>query len=400
MNEKFRSDKYEAYFSSYDQFIQEQKDLDDPSHKFYVETKGMELKPFDLPTDVLARLSEAGNTYPPEVLYDLVEGSGFAIEVDSRWFPLRECAMPSLKSSAEPGNGTFWLPKARQASHMTECLQAHPRRSYHRVLISHGGVAAIVSPKYMEIPIAEALGAVENLDIYFGEPKFIQGYVSHSLTTAIFEYPESTKLATDAYGKLLASAGRTLTGDITPVLEFRSSDTSGEACKLLPYLKWRGRYMPVGKGVHVRHELSRKVDENGNRLDGLALFEKGIQSIFSIMMEDMEKLVNTLLSIPVNYPGNTFIGLCKFAQIPQKWGGEIEMKVRREFPDNRPGCTMLDLYDTLLEAIQAGVEEAEGRYTVPVLNCMENIGTIPYKAETLVHSLDHAGTTAWSQKIN
>ena len=339
-----------------------------------------------------------GHNIPKEILLDTADNFGLMLQYNYKEACMRNCAYPSLLSTIEiRGAGLAKPEKPEQAIALTALLTGC--RSYSSVMSRGGKVCAIVSPKYNHMPIPALLDITDNLDAYLGTPDFVSGCVSHALTVAKFEYPDATKDITDTYGKILAAHGRSLAPgeQLTPVIEFRSSDTTGEAAKLLTYLQISpGHLMPIGKGVRVNHVRPTDHDENGNRLTALEKFRQEAQLLYSRLDYDMNELFPAMLNTPIEYPGNTFIGLCTKAQIPQKWGGPVEEELRNDWPDHS-GCTFLDIYEYLTSTTKKALEE-NTPHSDRLLDLEESIARIAHN-RVLWTKYDLPGTVAWVQSV-
>lgn len=400
MLSNIKNDSYWENFTSgeYNALCVAQKELEAET-AWTDEVKKISILPLDTPMDAEVESLDPMNTIPKEVLMDTVENCGLMISFDGRKECLRDCAMPSLMSTVEiRGVGMFRPEKAQQAIALTALLTGC--RTYSKVMTRAGKVAAIVSQKYAEMPISRLLEITDDLDAYLGTPEFISGCVTHALTVAKFRYPDATKDITAAYSKVLAAHGRSLAPgeELTPIVEFRSSDTSGEAAKLLTYLQLSpGHLMPIGEGVRVNHVTPVEYHDNGQRLTAMDKFEKEAQLIYSRMEYDVNTLVPEMLETQINYPANTFVGLCKKARIPQKWGGEVEEEIRNDWPDGSK-CTFLDVYEYLTSVTKKALED-NAPHSQRLLDLEEDIARVAHN-KALWTKYDLPGTVAWVQAVN
>ena len=357
------------------------------------------IDPLDTPMEAEVRSLDPTNRIPKEVLLDTVDNIGLIAKIDGRPECLRDCAIPSLLSTLDiRGMGVFRPSRPQQAIALTALLTGS--RSTSSALLRGGKIAAIVSPKFADMPISELLDITDDLEQYMGTSEFVGGCVSHSTTVAKFKYPACAKGITDAYRTTLAAFGRTLAPgqEIVPVVEFRSSDTSGEAAKLLTYLQLSpGHLMPVGEGVRVNHVNPMDLDSQGNRKTAMQKFMDDSMLLFSKLEYDVKTLLPEMLATPIEYPANTFIGLCKKAQIPQKWGGEVEEGLRNDWPDGSP-CTFLDIYEALT-SITKKAQEDTSPYSSRLLDLEEAISRIA-RNKAIWTRFDQPGTVAWVQAIN
>lgn len=363
------------------------------------EVKKISILPLDTPMDVEVEMLDPANKISKEVLLDTAENCGLMISFDGQKECLRDCAMPSLMSTVEiRGVGVFRPEKTQQAIALTALLTGC--RTHSKVMTRAGKVSAIVSPKYAEMPISQLLSITDDLDAYLGTPEFISGCVTHSLTVAKFRYPDATKDITAAYSKVLAAHGRTLSPgeELTPIVEFRSSDTSGEAAKLLTYLQLSpGHLMPIGEGVRVNHVTPLEYDDKGQRISAMDKFEQEAQLIYSRLEYDVNNLIPEMLNTEIFYPANTFVGLCKKARIPQKWGGEVEEEIRRDWPDGS-SCTFLDVYEYLTSVTKLALDD-NAPHSQRLLDLEEDIARIAHN-KAIWTKYDLPGTVAWVQAVN
>ena len=398
--QKITEDSYYLNFGKgeYLDLKKAQTDLEDNT-SWERDIKKMVITPMDTPMEAEIYFNTPGHTIPKEILLDTADNCGLMINYDDKEECLRDCAMPSLLSTVSiRGEGLFRPEKNQQAIALTALLTGC--REHSTIMRRAGKVAAIVSPKYEHMPIPELLNITDDLDQYLGDPEFISGCVSHSLTVAKFQYPDAAQTVTDTYRTILAAHGRTLAPGqvIIPVVEFRSSDTTGEAAKLLTYLQLSpGHLMPIGEGVRVNHVMPYEFDELGNRLSGIRKFRHEAQLLYSQLDYDIKELVPAMLETSIEHPANTFVGLCKKAQIPQKWGGQVEEEIRNDWP-NASGCTFLDVYEYLTSITKKALEENSPHGT-RLLDLEEAIARIAHN-RALWTKYDLPGTVAWVQAVN
>lgn len=358
----------------------------------------MEITAMDTPMEVEIRANNPSNTIPKSILLDTSENCGLMVIYNNKEECLRDCAMPSLLSTVDiRGSGVFRPEKPQQACALTALLTGC--RNYSSVMKRAGKVAAIVSQKYEYMPIPALLDITDNLSQHLGTPVFISGCVSHSLTVAKFEYPDAATDVTNTYQAALAAHGRVMAPgeQVIPVVEFRTSDTTGEAAKLLTYLQLApGHLMPIGEGVRVNHVTPYEFDENGCRITAIQKFSKEAELLYSKLDYDLKVLVPAMLQTPIEYPANTFIGLCKKAQIPQKWGGVVEEEIRQDWPDHA-GCTFLDVYEYLTSVTKLALED-NTPHSERLLDLEEAIARIAHN-RVLWTKYDAPGTVAWVQSM-
>lgn len=346
----------------------------------------------DNPMEVEIRMLEPTNTIPKEILLDTADNAGIMLVYEGREVCLRSCALPSLAATANiSGTGISKAEKTKLAIGLTAFLSTARRNS--QVLTRAGKVAAIVSADYEWMPISLLLNVCDNLQNQFGKAKFIGGSVSHSLTVAQYEYPEVSDAITDAYNSVLIAHGHSATKSLVPVIEFRASDTTGEAAKLLTYLKSGSILYPLG-GFKVVHIPPREYHDNGLRFTCMDKFEAEANTLFSKMEYDITDSLPRMLQTKIDHPGNCFVGLCGYANIPQKWGGRIEEEIRANYPDGSE-CCFLDIYEALASVTALAQEDGYESYSQRVLDLEEGICKV-LRNRASWKKYDLPGTVAWS----
>lgn len=344
---------------------------------------------------------------PKEVLLDTADECHAQLGVhfiDERGAEVMQCigesAMHSIYSNVAGLKGDGWNKPSPENKAIA--LNAFvPTAGPITVMTESGKVRAMVSGKFQHMPIPELLQITDDLDAYLGVPEFDSGFVDHCVTVCKFLYKDIAKDITDAYRNILALHGRTLgpNEQVTPVVEFRSSNTTGEAAKLLTYLQLSpGHLMPVGEGVRVNHVAPVDYDENGNRKTALQKFREESQLIYSRLEFEMNDMLPAMLDTVIEYPVNTFIGLCKKAQIPQKWGGLVEEELKADWPDHS-GCTFLDIYEALTSVTKKALADAKNPNAARLLDLEEAIARIAHN-RVLWTKYDLPGTVAWVQAVN
>lgn len=399
MNNEMYMDEYFRGFASgeYDKLRDEQKKLEDATTWEEVTTK-FQVLPLADPMSVQEKISTTNCTIPIEVLLDTCDNAGIMLSYDGKELCLRDCAMPTLLSTTGiDGSAISRSTKEDLAGGLTYFLRSSREKS--RVMYRAGKVSAIYSKQYEYMPISDLLDICDELVDTFGEADFLGGSITHSQTTADFAFPDSSKTMTKAYNAILVDAGRAGTGaNLTPIVQFRSSDTSNASAKLLTYLKLDNeRMIPIG-GVAIEHRCSNKADKNGNVVTRMSRFREEAGLLYSKMEYDINDLLAKMLDTPIKHPGNCFVGLCNYARIPQKWGGIIEEDIRADWPDGSD-CTFLDLYEELTRTTALAIRDGFTPYSKRVLELEEDISKIARNRERW-QMYDLAGTVAWGAGKN
>ena len=124
-------------------------------------------------------------------------------------------------------------------------------------------------------------------------------------------------------------------------------------------------------------------------------FREEAALLFSKMEYDIDTELPKMLDTKIDYPGNTFVGLCKYALIPQKWGGLVEEEVRMSYPDGSD-CCFLDIYEALASCTAKAVEGGFEPFSQRVLDLEEGISKV-LRNRSSWKKYDLPGTVAWSQ---
>ncbi len=352
--------------------------------------------PLENPMEVEIRALEPTNTIPKEVLLDTCDHAGIMLAYEGKEVCLRECAMPSLlNTTGISGLGVGRVNKYQLATGLTAFLSGSREKS--KILHRAGKVAAVLSRQYEYMAISQLLDICGDLETTFGTMQFLHGAVSHAQTTAEFAFPDSEQSITAAYNSVMQSCGRATGGMITPIVQFRASDTSSGAAMLITYLRQPGNILlPLGT-IKVSHTPPLEFDANGQRLTCMEKFRQEAGTVFSKMGYDIATLLPKMLDTPIHNPGNCFVGLCKYAGIPQKWGGLVEEDVRLDW---EPGsdCTMLDIYESLARVTGLAIKDGFPPYSKRVLDLEEGILKVANNLPSWT-KYDLPGTVAWSQNI-
>ncbi len=394
METNIRMDEFCRLFTNaaaYDDLKAAQEELE---RRTFWEADVTDLSVVSLATPIDAELranDPKKNPLGRDILIDTVDHSGLMLSYAGKEMCLRGCAIPSLLTTAGiNGGGISRTNKDQLAIGLTAFLSGAREKS--QIMTRAGKVAAILSAQYEYMPASTLLRIVDGLEQQFGDAVFLGGIVSHSLTVAQFAYPLSSERVTKAYQSVLVANGRPSNKKLTPIVQLRASDTSGEAAKLITFLKDGNIMLPLG-GFKVIHIPPHEYDANGQRLTCMDKFREEAALLFSKLENDISSELDRMLKTPIAYPGNCFIGLCKYALIPQKWGGIVEEDVRASYPDGSD-CRFLDIYEGLAactaEAVKAGYEPCSQR----VLDLEEGISKVLHNHSSWTR-YDLPGTVSW-----
>lgn len=394
MNEHTYKDNYFRGFGhgEYEALKAEQIALEAETTWLYGVTAPLRVQPLSDPMAAELMFADPKNTISKEILMDTVENTGLMLEYAGQTACLRDCAIPSLLGTAGiSGLGIGRTAPDQLAIGITAFLTGSREKS--TIMFRSGKVAAVLSSHYHHMPISELLTVCESLENTFGEAKFVGGSISHSMTTAEFEFPKAAAKITAAYNSVMTTAGRPTYGQIIPVVQFRASDTSSAAASMLTYLKiGPGHLLPIG-GFKVDHKTPMQF-RNGVRMTPMDKFAEEAELLFAKMEYDIADLIPKMLATSISYPGNSFVGLCKYAGIPQKWGGLIEEDVRADWP-NMSECTFLDIYEELTRSTALAIRDGFDPFSKRVLTLEEGIAKIARNRNSW-KKYDLPGTIAWT----
>lgn len=381
-------DDYYRYFGpgEYEDLKKTQCELEDASSwEVYEGTLVVEASP--TPIDAMEEIID-GSTTPQEIYDDTYEHSKLRLIRGLTKTCIRDCAMPSLiATSGVQGPAHKKMPPARLGRNLSDGLEFYARPK-NQILVRGGKISAVLSMDYEIMPISKLLEICEYMELTFGAAHFAAGSIMHAQTFAQFEFPDSAEDISKDYNAVLTAAGRPAGEPMVPVVQFISSDTSAECATLLTYLKMDGKHLvPIGK-TSVKHI---RASSGASRMEQ---FNDECNQLFAKMQFDIGELLPKMISTPIHHPANTFIGLCDYAKIPQKWGGEIEEDLRADWPDGSE-CTFLDIYKALAETTSAAVEDGNAPYSKRVLDLEEGIARIARNPSKWT-AYDLPGTVSWN----
>lgn len=400
IEKKMHEDEYYQYFSSgeYGKLLSAQKEMEQTTiWEEGIATRDVRFTGFGFHTDeeidrLLATPEFVGISR--EQMVDTMHNAGIIAHYNGKNVCVRSCAMQSLTATIKiSGAAIGQSAKEDLADGMNAFIKCARDKS--KVMIRAGKISAVLSQNYKYMPISDLLAVCTDLEHSFGYADFVGGSIAHNLTMAEFEFPESAAKITAAYNSALANAGKNPSGTLIPVVQFRAADTCDEASKMVTYLKFGPeKLMPIG-GFSVKHVNPRQTSRSGQRDTCMEKFRKEASMLFSKMQNDIQELIPRMLEVKINHPGNCFIGLCKYAGIPQKWGGLIEENLRADFPDGSD-CCFLDIYESMTEVTAKAIRDGYKPSSQRILNLEEGISKVARHREYWKR-FDLPGTVAWSQ---
>lgn len=337
---------------------------------------------------------DPGNSISLETLQDTVANAGLMLEYGGKTACLRSCAMSSLLETAGiSGGGISRVGKEALAIGLTAFLSGS--RSSSRVMTRLGKVAAIVSSGYEYMPITSLLQIMQKLENTCGKAEFVDGAISHDRTIATFRYPGVSDHFTDVYNRVATAHGYPATKRITPYVQFISSDTSNDAATLITYLGLGNVMVPLDS-VRVPHIPPRETRADGTRKKAIEKFSEEVDALFGRLDTDIEAHIDEMLSVNIQHAGNCFVGLAKYARIPQKWGGVIEEEIRSDFP-NGSECTFFEIYRALCQCTSVAIDSGLNSNSSRITDMEEGICKVFNNRQSWT-KFDLPGTVVWSNQ--
>ena len=265
--------------------------------------------------DTKSPLYEDKSGFDPSVSLDAItdtaENLGLAIQVGSRYFPLRDTAYKSLLDRAKI-NGTA-LPKlarAKLAEVLNSCLELHKDSALllirdEKVSAAHSGD----SRDYSILEIDQLLdGLQKKMDERFPGNEFEAGYSDHAITSASWKLPNQKEDLLSAYEKLLESEGKkALAAKLMPGIRFSTSDTGVASAKVSALLMGLQYPIHIGGIVAVEHRRQSKVPD----------FVDSLDLLFAQFGDSVAKL-SGLLTVHLDNPVNAMTAVCKKLAMPKK----------------------------------------------------------------------------------
>lgn len=379
-------------FGEYELFLAKQQELEQKS-RWICDVDNMSVIPVGDSMEAYSIFRDPKNKIPQDILVDTAENAGLILQYMGQKECLRDCAMSSLQRTVGlTGPGYSWLTKYNLAQMLSYALTGS--RSNSKLLLRAGKISAVLSGSYEYMAPTVLLDICKDLEQQFGSMEFMGGSIAHNLTTAKFRFPDAAPEITNAYNKILLAAGRPATSILTPVVEMRTSDTADEAARLITYLEPdRNRYclIPFGDGIAVKHQPPKEY-VNSNRISCIEKFRQETQTLYAKAGDEIQSLIPSMLNTMIHNAGNAIIGLCKYINIPQKWGGMIEEDARTMYAQ---GCTFLDLYMLLTDVTGLAVQEGYSPQSMRIINLEEGISKIA-RNHWVWTKFDQPGTVSWT----
>lgn len=275
-------------------------------------------------------------------LLPVYEGEGlFTEKVLSEqvvYLPLRDSAVRSMLERAKiSGFSLQKLDTLDLCFILNKCFELYESEAL--VLIRNEKISACHSDGYAILPVDELLETlVESLENKYGQVKFVEGYASHSFTTARFELPGAQNALLGSYAAKLKKLGHTkLAANLVPAVQFSTSDTGVSCARCSALLTGNGASpISIGSALEVEHKGKNSVTHFGTKVD----------MMFAQFGKSLEKL-EKLMDIYVQYPISCMERVCKALKLPKK--ASLEAVAQFEFANGDAPCTAHDIYLAMQE---------------------------------------------------
>lgn len=313
-----------------------------------------------------------------EVLEDTIKNTCLLLRQEEMLYPVRNCAVKTILERARIGGGALsQVKKTVLANILNECIKVGKGSAL--LKINDNKVSAIHAGDkcdYVILNMPELFQiAVEYLEKEFTGYEFQSAIYDHSLVTVYWNLPKYRELL-DLYEQGMEKTGR-IPKDIQPAIRMTTSDTGISGANLFPALIVRECSVPIGNPLRLEHKNQASMMK----------FTENLHMIFAQFQKAMKGITH-LLTIEINNPTNTMIGIMKRIGIPKKYGAEAVEIFKNQFHEEI--CTAHDVYFGIAEAVY--MLQCFGGTPVQVAQMEENIA----RALTLKwQEYDMPGMVSW-----
>lgn len=175
------------------------------------EVRSLTVAPLDKNSSLFTDTASFAPGVSQDAIADTVENLGLAIQVDGRFFPLRDTAYKSLLDRAKVnGSALPKLSRSKLSDVLNSCLALH-KKDGALVLVRDEKVTAVHSGDEKDYSILEIdqllAGLQSKMDERFPGNQFDSGYTDHALTSASWTLPGQKEDLLGAYEKQLKAEG-------------------------------------------------------------------------------------------------------------------------------------------------------------------------------------------------
>lgn len=274
-----------------------------------------------------------------EVITDTLANTQLVLRADDSMIPVRSCAIKSILERARiSGNALSKVERPVFAKILNHCLKVADGQALLKV--SDDKLSAVHSGDKGDYAILEMYElfskTADYLNDNFNDVKYIGGFFEHSAVTAIWSLEGNDELI-QVYKELLEMHDAKPI-DLKPSLRLTSSDVGLSGANLYPTLLADGKNIPLGSPLKLEHKHGASISD----------FEEKLDMVYSQYDLAMGKLSN-LLSITINHPQNTMMGVMKKIGIPKKYAMEVIDRFIT-MNSNNP-CSAHDIYYGIADVI-------------------------------------------------
>lgn len=253
-----------------------------------------------------------------------------------------DSAIKSLQDRAQiSGKGLDKLSRADYAYVLNVLLRNQTSQS--KAMIRCGKVRFVASGDEKDYSIMRMSDLVsetyEFCNRQFGGTEFIGGHFMHTLTTARWNLPNMTGKLLDVYTMAAKAHGRNGVDDLTPAIQFASSDTGVGSVKLSAMLVGGTFPIYIGSAVDINHRYGVTIEND---------YVKALDELYASYRARVQKLAD-LTTIELSYPVNALARLAKKYHLPRKEAAEVVNNYRMIYGDDP--ATAHDVYLGLQEII-------------------------------------------------
>lgn len=304
-------DAYSTQFNGLSEMRRYHQHLRTSSHWQRAAVKSLRVAPLSRTSPLFSDHAKFDPSVSDDAITDTADNLGLAIQVDGRYYPLRDTAYKGLLDRAKI-NGTA-LPKLsreRLSEVINSCLALHKDDALllirgEKVSAAHSGD----SKDYSILEIDQLLDTLkEKIDERFPGSVFTSGYSDHAMTSASWSLPDQKEELLGTYRKLLIAQGQGAVADkLTPGIRFSTSDTGMASAKVAALLLGLQYPIHIGGIVSVEHRRQSKISDFNDNLDML----------FAQFGDSVARL-GKLLTVHLDYPVNAMTAVCKKLSLPKK----------------------------------------------------------------------------------
>lgn len=252
-------------------------------------------------------------------------------------------------------------------------------------------ISGMFSRNYHEMEILDLVHAAE--DSFYekmGNPIFVTGEISHSLSGCSWEFPDVEDEMLNKYFNAVGSKSKFYGVNYVPMVRLSSSSTGDAAAVMMPMFCQPGKEpFSIGKGIRIRHDQRMSAGATGC---GLTSFKNQAGMMFNLFQESFITM-DQMSDFVIRNPKNAFIAACNWcfgSALPRTQAANA-LEEFLMLIDGNP-CTMYDIYIGISEINYLAAKDNLG-FNRRIDIC-ENIGKLFHNRDW--RKFDIAGTVAWN----